>query len=93
MPIVDERVGRHDLDRSDAKLREMLDRRWMGEAREGPARSFRDRRVEPREPAQVELVDDQSIRRDALVPRLASGRRSSDRLRRVRAGVLAELEQ
>ena len=76
MPVVDERVGRHDLDRGDAELGQMLNRRRMSEAREGPARGFGDRRVEPREAAQVELVDDQRLRRDALMSRLSRGRRS-----------------
>ncbi len=84
MPLVDERVGGHDLDRGDAELCEMFDRRWMREARERPARGFGDRRVKPREAAQVELVDDQRLWRDALVSRLTCGRRSRDRLRRVR---------
>ena len=92
MPVVDKRVGRHDLDRGDAELRQMLDRSGMSEPREGPARGFGDRWVEPRKAAQVELVDDQRLGRDALMSRLSRGRLSGNRLRRVRAGVFAERE-
>ena len=92
MPVVDKRVGRHDLDRGDAELGQVLDRRWMSEPGEGPARGFGNRQVEPREAAQVELVDDQRLGRDALMSRLSRGRLSSNRLRRVRAGVLPKLE-
>src|SRR5580692_12424856 len=70
----------------------MFDRRRMREARERPARGFGDCRVKSRETAQVELVDDQRLRRYALMSRLARRRFSRDRLRRVAAGVLTELE-
>ena len=40
--LVDEGVGRHDLDRGDAEALEMLDHRRVGEAGEGPARLRRD---------------------------------------------------
>ena len=39
MPLVDERVGRHDLDRGDAERGQMRDRRRVGEPGEGPARA------------------------------------------------------
>src|SRR5580700_617534 len=70
----------------------MFDRSGMSKACEGPARGFGDCRVKPREAAQVELVDDQRLRRYALMSRLARRRFSRDRLRRVAAGVLTELE-
>src|SRR5580700_3777034 len=70
----------------------MFDRSGMSKACEGPARGFGDCRVKPRETAQVELVDDQRLRRDALMSRLAGRRFSRDRLRRVAAAVLTELE-
>src|SRR5258707_14005854 len=92
MPIVDERVGRHDLDRSDAEPCQMFNRSRMSEPREGAAGDFGDRRIEPREASQVELVDDERLGRDALMSRLTLGRRSGDRPRRVAAGVFAELE-
>ena len=92
VPFVDERVGRHDLDRSDPERGEMRDRRGMREPRKGSARGFGDRRVEAGKAAQVELVDDQRLGRDALVAGLAWGRRARDRFRRVGAGVLAERE-
>ena len=92
MPVVDERVGRHDLDGGDAELGQVLNRRRMSEACEGPARGFGDRQVEPREAAQVELINDQRFRRDAFMSRLSRGGFSSNRLRNMRAGVLTELE-
>src|ERR1700722_1366346 len=92
MPIVDERVGRHDLDRGDAELCEVFDRSGMSKACEGPPRGFGDRGAETREAAQVELVDDQRFWRDVLMSGLSRGRLSSNRLRRMRAGVLTELE-
>ena len=51
MALVDENVGRHDLDRGDAERSEMVERRGMGEAGEGSARGFGDaglRREKPR---------------------------------------------
>ena len=92
MAFVDERVRRHDLDRGDAEGREMRDRRGMGEPGEGCARSLGDRRVEAGEAAQVELVDDKRVRRDAPEAGLARRRRAGDRLRRERPAVVAELE-
>src|SRR5580700_5475529 len=68
----------------------MFDRSGMSKACEGPARGFGDCRVKPRETAQVELVDDQRLRRYALMSRLARRRFSRDRLRRVAAAVLAK---
>ena len=92
MPFVDERVGRHDLDRGDAERGQMRDRCGMRESREGCARAFRDRRVEARKAAQVELIDDERLRRDALAARLALGRRARDGLRREGTAVVAERE-
>ena len=76
MPLVDEGVGRHDLDRGDAERGEMRDRRGMREPGEGSARGFGDGRVEAGKAAQVELVNDERFGRDALVARLARGRRA-----------------
>ena len=70
----------------------MRDRRGMGEPGEGCARSLGDRRVEAGEAAQVELVDDKRLRRDAPAAGLARRRRAGDRLRRERPAVVAELE-
>ncbi len=88
VPLVDECVGGHDLDRGDAERGQMRDRRGMRERREGSTLRLGDRRVKPREAAQVELVDDERLCSDALMSRLASRRRSCDRLRRVAARVL-----
>ena len=66
MPFVDERVGRHDLDCGDPERGEMGDRSGMGEAREGSARGFGDGGIEAGKAAQVKLVDDERLGRDAL---------------------------
>ena len=92
MALVDEHVGRHDLDRGDAERGKMRDRGGMGEAGERPAQRLGDRRIEPGEAAQVELVDDERLGRDPLAARLARGRRAGDRLGREGAAVLAEGE-
>ncbi len=46
MPLVDERVGRHDLDRSRPERRQVTDRGRMGESGESSARAFRDCGIE-----------------------------------------------
>ena len=92
MTFVDERVRRHDLDRGDAERCEMRDRRRMGEPGERPSLSLGDRRVEAGKATQVELVDDERFRRDALESRLARRRRPGDGLWRKRPAVVAELE-
>ena len=92
MAFVDEDVRRHDLDRGDAERRKMRHRRRVGEPGEGPALSLGDRRVEPGEAAQVELVDDERLGSDALEPRFARRRRAGDGLRRERPAVVAERE-
>ena len=92
MPFVDERVGRHDLDCGDPERGEMRDRSGMREAGEGSARGFGDGGVEAGKAAQVELVDDERLGRDALVAGLARGRRPGDRLGRMWPRVLAERE-
>ena len=90
--LVDEGVGRHDLDRGDAEALEMLDHRRMGEAGEGSARRRRDVLAQTGQTAQVGLVDDRLGPRDAQPPRLARRRRERDRLGSVGAAVLAEGE-
>ncbi len=92
VPVVDERVRGHDLDRGDPERGEMRDRGGMRESGEGSARSFGDRWVESGKAAQVELVDDERLGRDALSARLSGWRRSRDRLGHVRRRVLAEGE-
>ena len=47
VPLVDERVGRHDLDGGDPEICQMFDRSGMSEACERPAGGFGDRRVKP----------------------------------------------
>src|SRR5208337_4681094 len=56
------------------------------------ARAFGDSRVQPRKAAQIELVDNEGIRSDALVSRLARRRRARDGFRRIGAAVFAELK-
>ena len=51
----------------------MRDRRRVGEPGEGPARSFRDRRVEAGKAAQVELVDDERLGATRLNPGSPAG--------------------
>ena len=70
----------------------MRDRCGMRQSGEGRARAFGDRRIEARKAAQVELVDDERLRRDALAARLALGRRARDGLRRKGTAVVAERE-
>ena len=92
MALIDEGVRRHDFDRRHAESREVGDRSRISQSREGSARAFGDCRVQARKAAQVELVDDEQIRRDTLAARLACGRRARDGFRRVGAAVVAERE-
>ena len=92
VPLVDEGVGRHDLDRGDPERGQMRDRGGMGQSGEGSARAFGDRGIEAREAAQVELVDDERFGSDPLAAGLARRRRAGDGLRRMGAAVLAEGE-
>ena len=92
MALVDEGVRRHDFDRRDPESGEVGDRSRISQSGEGSARAFRDRRVQPRKAAQIELIYDERIRRHALAARLACRRRARDGFRRVGAAIVAESE-
>ena len=92
MALVDEDVGRHQLDGGDAEALEVLDHRRMGEASKGPAGLRRHVLAQPRQAAQIGLVDDGFRPRDAQSPWFARRRRLRDRLGGVKTAVLAEGE-
>ena len=92
MPLVDERVGRHDLGCGYAEAGEMGDRSGVREPGEGSAQLFRNGSIEPRKAPQIELIDDERLRGEALSPGFAGRRRAGDRLRRMWTAVLAEGE-
>src|SRR5271154_928178 len=75
MTLVDERVGRHDLDAGDAERRQMRDDRRLRESGEATARGLRD--VPPRagEAANIEFVENHAVPLDALSARLVLCRR------------------
>ena len=58
MALVDPGGERHQLDGVDAEAEEVVDRRGIGERGDGAAELFRDRRVEPGEGLDRDLVDE-----------------------------------
>ena len=75
--IVREGLGRHQFDRRDAELDEVLDHGRMAERRESAAKLRRHRRVEDGQPLDVRLVDDRLAPgppRRAVVAPFVSGR-------------------
>src|SRR5262245_52172563 len=90
MPVVDEPMHRHQLDRSDAELLQILDDRRGAEPRVSAAILLRDLRVQLGEAAYVRLIDDGVVpgraRIAVVTPR---ERRIDDLALRHPAGVVA----
>ena len=87
--LVDEGVGRHDLDAGDAERRQMRDHRGLCEPGEPTARGFRDIAPQPREAAQVQLVENGAVPFDPLMAGLSRWRRRHDAFGSERSAVRA----
>ena len=66
--VLDELVNRHELDRGDAQMLEVVDRHGMRERRIRTANGWGQRRMAGREPLDVELIDDRLVERGARRP-------------------------
>ncbi len=88
--VVDELVHRHELDRRDAELLEVVDDRGVRDAAVGAAQLLGDAGVQHREPLDVGLVDERRrVRRLGLtVAGPVEERVDDDALHHVRRGVL-----
>ena len=89
MPLVDPRGDRHQFDRRDAKLLQMLDDGRMRERGDGAALRLRNFRMELAEGTDVELVDQPTGRKDRLVLRHGIEGSLDNSFRHERAGVAA----
>ena len=88
--VLDELVHRHELDRGDAEVAEVLDHRRVGDGGVGAADLLGDLRVHHRQPLDVRLVDDALVvlvtRRAVVAP--VEERVDDDRVHRVAQAVV-----